>query len=373
MSKSLPSAVTTQMEAVQKRPSLLFELGLSAATLYYVAEKNDITFGGNTYSAKAITVSGFTQSAEGQINRITVNFDNVSRDMAAYATYLPFEGRPLVIKRIYKDAVSGTTHYNEVFRGTMEEISDMGRTWLPINATVGKPLYQKALLKEYIRTCRHSFGDANCNIDGFSSLASASNYAAGNILSGATTYMIIDTTVGSVTGTNDDAFNYGIIKIGKSGTTYIRTCYDWTSSTSRADWQVALPVTIDSTYNYQIYKGCPKDLNSCTMGYSWGPQADNRINFGGFLHIGKEKYTSAPMLSAGAEAPQHYYPPPPVDHSWTGEGTGQDAYSDVGGGPNEPGEGSGGAGPGGDPGDPDRGNPGGMGDWGDIGGGWWGD
>ena len=92
MSKSLPSAVTAQMEAAQKRPSLLFEIGLSAATLYYVAEKNDITFGGNIYSAKAITVSGFTQSAEGQINRITINFDNVSRDMAAYATYLPFEG-----------------------------------------------------------------------------------------------------------------------------------------------------------------------------------------------------------------------------------------------------------------------------------------
>lgn len=267
--KTLPVAVTTQMMAQQKRPALLLELGLSSTTLYYVAEKDDLTFGGNTYSSKAITISEITQSTEGQINRITVNFDNTERDMAAYATYMTFEGRPIVIKRVYKDVISGTTHYNEIFRGTMEEIVDIGRTWLPITATVGKPLYEKALLNEYVRTCRHNFGDSFCNLDGFSNLTSTSNYAEGQILSGATNYMVIDTTVGSVTGENDDVFNYGIIKVGKSGATYIRTCYDWTSSTSRADWQVGLPVSLDNTYRYQIYKGCPKDLNSCTAGFAW--------------------------------------------------------------------------------------------------------
>lgn len=324
MAKTLPSAVTAQMQLQQKRPALLFELGLSATTLYYVAEKDDITFAGNTYTSKAITVSEFTQSSEGQINRITVNFDNTERDMAAYALYSTFEGRPLVIKRVYKDAISGTTHYNEVFRGTMEELVDIGRTWTPITATVGKPLYEKALLNEYVRTCRHNFGDSMCNMDGFSNLASTSNYANGQLLSGATNYMIIDTTVGSVTGTNDDAFNYGVIKVGKSGTTYIKTCSDWDSATSKALWTVGLPISLDNTYRYQIYKGCPKDLNSCTCAYAWGPISDNRINFGGFVHIGKEKYVSQ-QLSGGPEAPQYYIAPPTYYGDDGGGGVGPDS------------------------------------------------
>ena len=307
--KTIPSAVTTQMEAQQKRPALLFEIGLSAGTLYYVAEKDDLTYAGNTYTAKAITLSNLTQSAEGQINRVTANFDNTSRDMAAYAVNAQFEGRPFIIKRVYKDALSDPTYYNELFRGTMEELTDMGRTWMPINAVAGKPLYQKALLSEYVRTCRHIFGGTQCNMNGFSDLTSISNYAEGTILTGTTNSMTIDTTIGSVTGTNDDAFNYGIIKIGKSGTTYIRTCTDWTAGTSVAIWSVALPVTIDNTYRYQIYKGCPKNLNSCTMGFAWGPSSNNHLNFGGFIHVGKELINTS-QLSEGAEVPSHYYPPP---------------------------------------------------------------
>jgi len=307
--KSIPSAVSAQMQLQQKRPALLFELGLSGNTLYYIAEKDDLVYANITYTAKAITISEFAQSAEGQINRITVNFDNTSRDMSAYATYAQFEGRPFIVKRVYKDALSGTTLYNEVFRGTMEELTNIGRTWLPISAVAGKPLHQKALLKEYSRNCRYVFGDSMCNVGGLSDLTSASNYAKGTILTGATNYMVINTDLGSVTGTNDDAFNYGVIKIGKGGTTYVRTCSNWTSATSRADWIVALPVTLDNTYHYEIYKNCPKDLNSCTAAYAWGPIANNGINFGGFIHIGKEKYGGA-RLSTGAEQPQHWYPPP---------------------------------------------------------------
>ena len=306
--KSLAVAVTTQMQAQEKRPVVLFEIGLSQTTLYYVADRVGITFAGIYYTPKAITLSSIGQSSEGQINRIDLNFDNVNRDMSAYAQYSTFDGKPLIIKRVYRDAVSGTTHYNEIFHGTMEEIGNIASIWFPITASSGKALYQRALLSEYQRSCRYIFGDVNCNISGFSDLTSASNYAKGQVLSGGTGHFIINTAVGSVTGTNNDIFKYGTIKVGLSGTTYNRTCTAWTSATSKATWRVGLPVSIDNSYAYEIYKGCPKDLDACTAAFAFGPISDNRINFGGFLHIGQDKYDKT-ELSGKAETPQIYTPP----------------------------------------------------------------
>jgi len=116
MPKNIPNDVIVQMDAVGKRPVLLFELGL-ASTLRFAAYKLNVVFptGGKTYSAKAIKVRNITQTLEGQINRVTVSFDNVSRDMAAYSNNESFRGKSLVIKRIYLDAVGNATYYNEVF------------------------------------------------------------------------------------------------------------------------------------------------------------------------------------------------------------------------------------------------------------------
>jgi len=118
MPKDLTSAVITQIDAVQKRPVILVELELSS-TLRYAAAKSNITFptGGNVYTAKAIKVSGINQSLEGQIQRATIKFDNVSRDMAAYAYNEDFQNKRIIIKRVYLDALANSGDYNEIFNG----------------------------------------------------------------------------------------------------------------------------------------------------------------------------------------------------------------------------------------------------------------
>lgn len=489
MPKDLSYAVSQQLQARESQPIILMQIGLSSTTLFYAAEKNNVTFNGNTYTAKQIMFGGYSQSAEGQINRVNISVDNTARDISAFAMQENFDGRPLVILRVFRNAMSGSTDYMEIFRGSMEETSNIKRPWFPITASSGKPLYQRALLEEYQRTCRRVFGDAECNgvpateytaiVDDDCSVDNTANwaqdgdtltfdtdhyefaatgadkkfysaadfaaltagdyykvkatlkdgvaqnqvcifetfttaagatiaasptvttttafvtetysfravgterrfgvkiisdpngsdievkniklsllrksadlthtdfYATGSIVSGSSKHMIIDPAVGAVTGTQDDAFNYGIIKVGKSGTTYVRTCYDWTAGTSRADWQVQLPVDVDNTYRYQIYKGCPKTIGACTMAYTYGPGADNQENYGGFIHIALEQE----RISMELPPP----PPPPRDYSdYGGEGreggdTGEDDADDDDDGDRGGGEGAhGGAGSGGD-------------------------
>lgn len=279
MPRDLPSAITDEMNATQKRPVLLFELGLSS-TIRFAAYKTNITFptAGNTYTAKAIQISGISQALEGQIGRITVKFDNVVRDMAAYANNEEFRGKTLIIKRVYLDALGNAANYNEVFNGHMEMPTEISRHWLTVPATIGKPLTRKSLVFAYQRMCPWKFGGTECNTDGHADLTSLT--ASGTADSGTTS-----TLVHSGLTQADDYWNNGKIKITKSGTEYHRKIKDFVAGTDTLTFDVELPVAVDNTTTYVLYKGCDQTLDTCKSLNAWGPSSSNVSNFGGCIHI----------------------------------------------------------------------------------------
>lgn len=393
--KALDANVVTQIDAQQRKARLLFEMALTGLTLRYAANISNITFpnGDTVYTAKAILFGGVSQSLEGQICRINVKFDNVATDMAAYVNTYEFEGRYLTIKRIFLDASNNapaaSTEYAEVFHGKMEQPKDIGRQWLTVSATEGKPLNKQVLNDIYGKECRHTFGVGQCNKDGNADLTSLT--ASGTADSGT-----ISTLVHTALTQADDYWNYGKISVTKSGTTYIRKVKDfvanissqgtitmagvavadetfvidsqtftWKASrvnagevtiganaaaavtnivtavtadlatvtavdgagdtvvvtaatagsagnsivfteastnmavdgagtlgttTAGADsvttFDIALPVAVDNTTTYVLLKGCPKTWDACQANSAFGPSADNKLNFGGHIHIG---------------------------------------------------------------------------------------
>jgi len=289
MSKDLDANVVTQLDAQEKSMVLLFEIELTGLTLRYAAYKRNVVFphgGATPYTAKAVMFNGVSQSLEGQIGRITVKFDNVSKDMAAYLDAYDFEGRVLNIKRVYLDAdvhaPTAATEYVEVFSGVMEQPKEIGRNWLTVTATEGKPLKKKVLQETYNIPCGHRFGDSNtCNVDGNSDLTSLT--ASGTADSGS-----ISTLVHSALTQVDDFWNYGAIEITKSGVTYKRKVDDFDAGTDTITFDIVLPVAVDGTCTYVVYKGCDKTWDTCGANSAFGPSADNQLNYGGFLHIGDE-------------------------------------------------------------------------------------
>ena len=285
MSKSLDANIITQIDAQERKSRLLFEISLTGLTLRYAANISHITFpnGGTVYTAKAIQFSGVSQSLEGQIGRITVKFDNVSKDMATYIQHYDFEGRILTIKRIFLDANDNapatSTEYIEVFHGKMEQPKEIGRQWFSITAAEGKSLSKKVLNNTYGKECRHIFGGTQCNKSGNADLTSLT--AAGTADSGS-----IVTLVHSGLIQADDYWNYGKISVTKSGTTYIRKVKDFVAATDTITFDIALPTAVDNTTTYQVWKGCPKTWDACQANSAFGPNADNKLNFGGFIHIG---------------------------------------------------------------------------------------
>lgn len=280
MPKDIPAAVITQMDAQQKRPVLLFELGLST-TLRFAAYKTNVTFptAGNVYTAKTIQLTDPSHSLEGQIGRITVKFDNVTKDMAAYAAGEDLRGRSLIVKRIYLDAIASASNYVEVFNGYMEMPSDIGREWLTVPASTGKPLNRKALNLAYQRMCPWVFGESECNTDGYADLTSLT--AAGTADSGTST-TLVDNALTQV----DDHWNFGRIEITYGGKTYYRRVKGFVASTDTITLDVELPFSVDNTCTYVVYKGCDQVWETCESDFAYGPSADNSANFGGCVHIG---------------------------------------------------------------------------------------
>jgi len=293
MSRALESAVSIQIIASQRRPALLFQIGLgSGTTLYYNNTLTNITFGGIIYTAKSIKLSKIKTSSEGQINKINLTIDNITGNIFSYINTFKFRNNSLIINRIYLGDIGNPAYYIEHFRGTMEEPENMSQEWITIPAYSGKVLENKTLSLKYTKACQLMFSDSKtCNRDGFSDLTNVSMFSTGTVASGSTNYLIMPTPgVAGVTGTNDDAFKYGKVQIGKNGVTYDRMVSSYISGTSRVNWNVGIPNVVDNTYQFIVYKGCPKTWEACSSAYAYGPSGNNTDNFLGFQHIGNKKY-----------------------------------------------------------------------------------
>jgi len=309
MPKSLPGGIVTQLDAGKRRPVLLFELGLSS-TVRFCASIQNIGFpesGGNLYTAKAIFVENFAQSLEGQIDRVSLRFDNVAKDMAAYANNEDFEGKSLIIKRIFLDDYDASDDYVEFFNGYMERPKSIDKQFLSLTATSGKPLTRKTNDRKYQKLCSHRFGGNLCNKDGNADLTSLT--ATGTADSGSTTTLVDN----ALTEANDH-WNVGNIKITIDGVIYNRIATDFVAGTDTVSWAVALPTAVSSGDAYVLHKGCDKTWDTCLSNNAWGPNADNSANFGGFLHIGEEKIDSdyEEVLDPGTvvDLPIEIYDPP---------------------------------------------------------------
>jgi len=277
--KALSTAIQTQQAAQEKRPVNLIILELDSGTLRYAAAKQSITFpaAGNTYTAKAIGYGGVQTSSEGQIGRLSVRMDNTARDMMSYANTTQFKGRMLTIWKVYHDA-SGSTDYEEIFRGVMEDPS-FDYNWITIPATSSLPLKQKYPNRTYGKMCDLSFGGAGlCNADNKTNLAAAPLYVTGTSDRGGVTHLYDNALNQAV-----DFWNYGRLSCYVGGVSQERTVVDFSGGTVTFD--VACSVSISSATRYSLKAGCPKTWAACSAVSPWGPTADNTVNYGGFLHV----------------------------------------------------------------------------------------
>ena len=285
MAQDLPAAVDTEIAAEQSRPILLFEIYLDSGTLRYSATNVNVVFpatGGNTYYAKTIGMGNIQTTAEGQIESVSLQFDNISQDMHTYNVAESFSGKQIIIKKVYRNILTSSTYYREIFNGVMEEPNRIDKTWLVVNAINGVRFQRRVLQKYFQKECNNVFGDANCNRDGYADLASLK--AIGTADSGTTTTLTDNALTQAA-----DYWKFGKIAITISGSVYNRFVESFDAATDTIAFDAPLPTAVIAGSAYTLYKGCPLTIEACKLdgSISYGPSANNIANFDGFVHIGE--------------------------------------------------------------------------------------
>jgi hypothetical protein len=282
MAQDLPATIDTEIAAEQSQPILLFELYLVSGTLRYAATISNIVFpvGGSTYYGKSIQLSNIKTSAEGEISRASIQFDNVASDMHYYNALEKFDAKQIIIKKVYRDQLGDATYYREVFNGFMEEPKSVDKKWMAIDIVSGTPLQRKVLQEYYQKECNNVFGDTRCNYSGYANLASLT--ATGTADSGS-----ISTLVDNALTQADDYWNFGKIEVTISGVVFKRRIEDFNAASDTLTFDVSLPISVVSGSTYVLYKGCPNTWDACRALAAYGPSSDNSANFNGFIHIGR--------------------------------------------------------------------------------------
>jgi len=280
MTQDVPAAVDTEIAAEQSRPVILLEMTITAGTLRYAASKSNMVFptGGNTYTGRSFSVSNIKRTAEGAIAKGTITFDNVTGEMTSYLNAESFNGKGLIIKKVYRDALGNAANYRELFNGYMEEVTRMTLQSVEIPFTDGRPINRRLLLDIYQKACNNKFGDAKCNKDSLADLTSLT--ASGTADSGS-----ITTLTDNALTQSDDHWNHGRIEITYNSIVYVREVKDFDAATDTITFDAALPFSIDSTCTYTVYKGCDQTWDTCQASNAWGPSGDNKANFRGMIHI----------------------------------------------------------------------------------------
>ena len=80
--KEVSEEIQSIIDRTYQSPVILIEIELDLGTLRYTPFRGNIEWGGDVYTAKAITISGLSQKAEGQ--DLHIAFDTVS----AYGVWL---------------------------------------------------------------------------------------------------------------------------------------------------------------------------------------------------------------------------------------------------------------------------------------------
>lgn len=119
MSRTLSAAVQAEIAKSFAKPRTLYEFYLDGGTERYTDHDEAITFGGETYQPWDISHSVIKTYMENRVDNCTIEIDNTDRSMSGKFGSEDFEGRQLVIKKIFL-GLTDPADYILIFTGHMD-------------------------------------------------------------------------------------------------------------------------------------------------------------------------------------------------------------------------------------------------------------
>lgn len=270
--RDVPTSLTSVVAADENRPLELYEISsVGDATLYFAQAEDHVVFGTQTYTAIGISRSPVRTSGELEVDELSIRIDNVDLAFSQRAIASDFIGRPLVVKKVFRDALGSSTQFVTVFDGRMDEpiLDQMAltvrvRSWLDA-------LHHAVPRRVYSTLCNYQHYDAFCAV----SRTVATNLITGTALGSSTAAALVAAVL---SGYADQYWGpIGTLKFHTGSNAALgREVLDSSQSSNSATVRVPFPFSIQSGAVFSLTRGCRKTISDCKSKY------DNFANYGGF-------------------------------------------------------------------------------------------
>lgn len=272
MARTLSPKIATEAAKAENRPVELYQVYLDPATLFFAAHPENIDYYDETgtpttYYALGLSRSPVKTNIETKVDEVTVQLDNVTREMSAYIAHTEFVGRRLKIIKVFLDYLTNPADHVVIFDGIMDAPVI---TETALQVTVVSKLDMlgfRVPRRRYQRLCNWKFGSAECGIN----LASV-------------------TVTGTVQAISADGLTLTL-----SGRTEAAGYYVGGVLTISSEWQRVVSsngatIVVDYPFvnakagdPYTLRRGCNKTFEACRDRFA------NQSAFGGFLSIPAER------------------------------------------------------------------------------------
>ena len=281
--RELTDATKNEKNKSYNRPVELYQIFLEEEILYLANYNQDIEFfdeDGNeqTYSAYGISRGDISTNQELKSNEVTVEIDNVSREMSMYLANYEFRGKKIRIMKVFLDAdkeveaiaIFGRAGYMEtiesfegqglenygngiiMFEGVMDEpaVDEMSITLNVIeNIDVSE---QDIPRRKYYFNCPWEFGDpGTCGVD----ISEENNTKVTGQVDSVETEQKTKLMLSEIDGDGEHYWSYGYIEINNQ----FRFVKDSGNDNGSGYIIIDMPFFVDVTgEDYELVAGCDK-------------------------------------------------------------------------------------------------------------------
>lgn len=270
MGRTIPSGLNIAFYRLYSEPITLIELYLTSPytsiSHYYCANNQDISFGGNTYTAIAAKRSSIKSEEGTVLQEITVQMDNIDLEFKTLIASGMLNRKRVDLKLVFGGFLSNPANYITLYSGYLDAPSGDNR-W--VNLLIKPfPIFDREYPRRLFQVqCNWSFCDAQCGL-------SLNDFRLWNDTAAGCTSSIIQ-----VSSTSMDVNYYVpgyVLMLSGDLIGQVRPV-SWNSSN-----QIGLRVAFDSIpaagESFYIYKLCSKNATACQA-------FSNYINYGGFPHV----------------------------------------------------------------------------------------
>lgn len=270
--RALSANVSAEKDKEANRPVELYQVYLDSGTLFFAAHPENINYFDEngtptTYYALGLSRSPVRTNMDTKVDEVTVQLDNVTREMSAYIAHTEFVGRRLKIIKVFLEYLADPADHVVIFDGIMDAPVI---TETALQVTVVSKLDMlgfRVPRRRYQRPCNWKFGSSECGIN----LSSVT-------VTGTVQAISADGLTLTLSGRTEAAgyFVDGVLTIGSERQRVVSS----NGPTIMVDYPFVNAKVGDP---YTLRRGCDKTFEACRDRFG------NQSNYGGYLSVPAER------------------------------------------------------------------------------------